>query len=293
MKSRFKVGLVIGWISGVQSLGSSPSNIVIVALFLVLCLHVVPAHAMQQQDVNEDPQQGFPQPAPTLPGEPDPLPDLRTLSPFNLVLVEIPSSGRRLLRFSNSISNEGLIDLRLTGRYDHHADAYEVAQYLPNADGGYGFFELGERHIEYHPEHYHWHLDDFARYEVWTAAPGGVLRDLVRTNGKVSYCIMDTDRLAGTNQASGYHSCGPALQGLSVGWADTYERHLPGQWVDISGLPDGFYALRSIVDPGNFLHELDDANNDVIVMFYLHEGSLKNIQAESIDWLQTRPQPEN
>jgi hypothetical protein len=265
---------------------------VIAVLFLVLCLYGVPAHAMLQQDMSEGYQQGSPQPPPTLPGEPDPLPDLRTLSPFNLVLVEIPSSGRRLLRFSNSISNEGMIDLQLTGRYDHKAGAYKVAQNLPVQDGGFEFVELGERHIEYHPEHYHWHLDDFARYEVWTAAPGGVLRNLMRTNGKVSYCIMDTDRLPGTEHASGYHSCGPSLQGLSVGWADTYERHLPGQWVDISGLPDGFYALRSIVDPFDFLWETNELNNDVLLTFHLHDGQIKNIQNAPPDWSQTRPQPD-
>lgn len=245
--------------------------------------------ALNLQD--ETPVQGTPQPPPSLPGEPAPLPDLQTLPPFNLVLIEVPSTRRLLLRFSNSIANSGLIDLKLTGRFAYDAETYKVSQNLPVGEGDFAFVELDEGHIHYHAEHYHWHLDDFARYEVWTAAPGGVLRDLVRTNGKVSYCIMDTDRLAGTTHSSSYHSCGPSLQGLSVGWADTYERHLPGQWVDIGGLPDGFYALRSIVDPGNFLREVNDHNNDVVVTFYLVGGSLQNVQTTSVNWDHTLPQP--
>lgn len=235
---------------------------------------------------------GAPQPPPMLTGEPDPLPDLQTQPPFDLIIIEISSTGRRLLRFSNSIANNGLIDLTLTGEFDHVHNAYRVAQNLPVGNGEFAYVDLDQGYIHYHPEHYHWHLDRFARYEIWTAAVGGELRELLRTNGKVSYCIMDTDRLPGETDPSEYHSCGPSLQGLSVGWADTYMYHLPGQWVDISGLPDGFYALRSVVDPHNFIHEIDDHNNDVVLTFYLHDGRLENLHEVPADWSHTRPQPD-
>jgi hypothetical protein len=47
------------------------------------------------------------------------------------------------------------------------------------------------------------------------------------------------------------------MQGLSVGWGDTYVWSLPEQWVDLgtSPLADGSYVLRSIADPLNRLHE--------------------------------------
>jgi len=256
----------------------------------MVCFSIPAASAMSTSSNGNASRDGYP-PPPTMPGDPDLLPDLRTQSPFHLVLIEIPSADRRLLRFSNAISNEGFVDLELRGRFDHEEGSYKVSQKLPVEGGAFEFVELDDGYIHYHPEHYHWHLEGFARYEIWSSTPGGKLRELLRSNGKVSYCIMDTDRLEGSLSNSQYHSCGPTLQGLSTGWADTYERHLPGQWVDISGLPDGYYALRSIVDPFNFLHEVDNYNNDVLVTFFLNDGTLKNVQTVSLDWNLTRPQP--
>jgi hypothetical protein len=227
---------------------------------------------------------------PALASDPSPLPDLITLAPQDLVVIQIAGSNRRLVRFSNAVANTGLIDLELNGRYNPDGGGFNVSQRVPGHAGLFEFIPL-ETRLHYHPEHFHWHLDEFARYELWTAAPGGVLKNLVRTNGKISYCIMDTDPLPGTTGSPRHLSCGPFQQGLSIGWADTYERHLPGQWVDITGLPDGFYALRSIVDPGNYLHETDEDNNDALVTFYLHDGRISSLRSALADWSRLRPVP--
>ena len=50
-------------------------------------------------------------------------------------------------------------------------------------------------------------------------------------------------------------------QGISSGWADAYQLPLPGQELEITGLPRGHYCLTSRTDPLNVLAELDDENN--------------------------------
>ncbi|HLF37050.1 MAG TPA: lysyl oxidase family protein, partial [Anaerolineales bacterium] len=66
--------------------------------------------------------------------------------------------------------------------------------------------------------------------------------------------------------------------GLSVGWADVYDHYLPGQSIDISGLPDGIYALMSTADPYNLIQESDETNNAAVV--YLE---IKGTQVSILD----------
>ena len=51
------------------------------------------------------------------------------------------------------------------------------------------------------------------------------------------------------------------MQGLSVGWGDEYSSYLPGQHVDVSGLPRATYCLVSTVDPSGSIEERDETNN--------------------------------
>jgi hypothetical protein len=54
-----------------------------------------------------------------------------------------------------------------------------------------------------------------------------------------------------------HSQCGTSIQGLSVGWGNTYGWSLPEQWIDIGGafLASRTYVLRSIADPRNKLYE--------------------------------------
>ena len=53
--------------------------------------------------------------------------------------------------------------------------------------------------------------------------------------------------------------------GLSVGWGDIYHRSLPGQYIDITGLPNGLYRLSATADQADFFLESNDANNSTWV----------------------------
>ena len=114
----------------------------------------------------------------------------------------------------------------------------------------------------FHRRHDHWHYADFARYELRRASDNAV----VRSSAKVSFCMIDmfqvADRVPGKARASSFTSCeADLMQGLSVGWGDEYGSYLPGQHIDVSGLPRANYCLVSTVDPSGSIEERDETNN--------------------------------
>ncbi len=105
-------------------------------------------------------------------------------------------------------------------------------------------------------------MEGFARYELWQTGPGGGRLRLLRTSGKVSYCLLDSAEVReGEGGPGKYWYCNPGLQGISPGWQDQYGSNLAGQWIDVTGLPPGYYALRSTADPEDYLVEADESNN--------------------------------
>ena len=115
----------------------------------------------------------------------------------------------------------------------------------------------------YHPAHDHWHFENFSDFQLLT--PGGVV---IATTDKVSFCLSDTSPfdlgLPGAPAMGHYAftSCqADATEGISVGWRDIYESSLPGQRIDIEGVPHGAYCVAVTSDPDNLLRESDDSNN--------------------------------
>jgi hypothetical protein len=212
------------------------------------------------------------------------LPDLITLAPFDLRIAGNPDTGRKILRFANAVANVGEGALELRGTWQEDVSGFQVSQQLYGSHGEV-LAEPILPVIIYHPEHGHWHLDGFARYELWSTTHAGQLLDIVSVSGKISYCLIDTDRLtAPEGSRRGYANCSASRQGMSAGWADTYKSHLAGQWVDISGLPDGYYVLRSVADPHNHLREMDDDNNWAVVTVRI-EGNQVSLAPEiDLDW---------
>jgi len=186
------------------------------------------------------------------------------------------------MRFSNSVANLGQGAAELLGEYDQREDTVRISQNIFTSDEDFITREVGE--FSFHREHDHWHWDDFALYEVWSVSLDGELLERIASSGKVGYCLRDDDPLLGDASTASpaarrgvYLGCGWRRQGISVGWMDTYSLHTPGQFVDISGVPDGLYALRSTVDPDNRLLELDESNNAAVLFFTLMRNKLKII----------------
>lgn len=199
-------------------------------------------------------------------------PNLKTLPPKDLKFDRefINGLSHYVLRFSNTVWNagEGLLELR---GQTVSLQKTKVYQRIYDKTGGSSEQLVGE--FVFHPTHNHWHFENFAEYEIWTKSEYDSWIASGRKNGqaqkkgsKTTFCIMDTvlvQSLPGSPSNSQFRSCGQILQGLSVGWGDTYGYYLPEQWIDLgtSRLPDGQYVLRSVVDHKNTLIE-SSSNSD-------------------------------
>jgi hypothetical protein len=216
------------------------------------------------------------------------LPDLQTLPPTDLRLLADPNSGRKMIRFTNSVVNLGPGPLELQGEFDQATGIVQVTQAIYRSDSTFSEREMGK--LVFHEEHDHWHWDNFSKYEVWTVTPDGTLDDLIFSSGKVSYCLRDDeqtpvdptskDALSKGNvpRQAAYRSCGWIRQGISAGWIDIYKNNIPGQYVVISAAEDGIYALKSTVDPGNRLIEADKTNNSVVIFIEIQNNRLRVIE---------------
>ena len=76
---------------------------------------------------------------------------------------------------------------------------------------------------------------------------------------------MDTTKintsLPGAPANAVYTTCGSQIQGMSVGWGDTYGAHLAGQEIDFTDNPDGIYQLKIEIDPKKVIIESDENDN--------------------------------
>lgn len=204
--------------------------------------------------------------------EPPPLlPDLRTLPPEDLT-VEFARGGRRLLRLANMVWNSGLGPLELVGVLSPSTQKTIVIQRLTQPGGGApDEYVVGQ--FVYHPTHEHFHVEDFAHFEVWSLTPAGGLHQLVASGDKLSYCLIETDIIDRANpnftRTRVHTECGPEAQGILPGWGDRYDADLDGQTVDITRLSPGRYALLSTANPSGTLRESDYTNNTGAVIIQL------------------------
>jgi hypothetical protein len=207
-----------------------------------------------------------PEAEPTVENDPDlQLPDLRTLPPSDVQLDSASAAGRKLLRFTNSLWNDGAGALEVLGVLNTDIGKTVVTQNIYRLDGTIEEHLAGE--FIFHVGHNHWHLENHARYEVWSLTIEGEPERVVALTDKISYCLRDDSRgdTPGGPEAAVYLRCNREKQGMSVGWVDTYDFDTQGQTVDVTKAPDGIYLLRSTVDPENQLRESDDANNSAAV----------------------------
>src|SRR5262245_19290369 len=227
-------------------------------------------------------------PASALPAGVPHYPDLITRPPLSVRLVTGKGSVVRRLFFSNTIGNVGAGPLELRAENNATTQTTNAIQEIythgtSSGTKGGGGLQLVSSHavgtFVFHPQHNHWHMADFARYELRSINLDGSTGPVVATTTKFSFCMIDTDVVDSTlpDYNMGLtHACGQnARQGLRVGRGDTYSSSLPDQFIDISTIADGTYRLVSVADPntttrpGGRLLESNDANNaasvDVVI----------------------------
>ena len=145
------------------------------------------------------------------------------------------SGYRRILRFDTVVMNGGNGDLVVGDRSDPD-----------NPYAGYFYFATC---------HGHYHLRDFSVYELRT--PDG---ELVVAGHKQGFCFEDGFKYDG-GPSHGYN-CG--YQGITSGWGDSYYKQLSGQWIDITGVPEGDYIVRVEINVGPIFDEGENRYPNVV-----------------------------
>ncbi len=173
------------------------------------------------------------------------LPNVRALPAFEVSTRLHPVFQEPELRFSVTTVNVGDGPLEFVGG-ETGRGKQNIYQRIYLSDGT--FYDRRVGAYVWHPEHNHIHVENYAEYTLQAMnAPG----NSKRTGQKTSFCVMDTDRIDTTIGSSQprYTTCESTVQGMSVGWGDTYHSLLAGQEIDITGLPDGDYTLSVKADP--------------------------------------------
>jgi len=200
-------------------------------------------------------------------------PNLKPLPAWNISLVPNTTAGTHTLRFSTTSWNSGTGALQLeAGSVDTGSGKQQVFQRIFNDDGSSTLHFCGW--FEWHPAHNHFHFDNYALYSLQPInAPGGSLR----TGQKTTFCVMDTNlidgSLPGSPSSAYYNTCGNQIQGMSVGWADTYGANLAGQEIDFTDNANGIYQLKIGIDPGKLIVEANENDNESCVLLEIEKPS--------------------
>jgi subtilisin-like proprotein convertase family protein len=173
-----------------------------------------------------------------------PLPDLvifgsaanphivtQTFASTSCAVVEglIQAGTRTIIRFDTQTANQGTADL---------------------------FFgnPVNNPLFQWAPCHAHYHFQNYIKYTLRDAGGNVVVYGL-----KIGSCMLDSFRWDPNSATSPKYNC--SNQGIQVGWGDLYSSSLDGQWIDITGVPDGSYTLEMQANPMGVIQESDYANN--------------------------------
>lgn len=184
--------------------------------------------------------------------------------------------GPPYIRFSVAVQNRGAYPLDLLGDAGTDLTSTTVQQCVSWTErlcrqreqvGGFAW----------HPEHNHFHFQDFATYELRALKASGRIdwrdRGLLRVAPKVSFCLMDFEPQPGESAPPAFYvQCLGVNQGISPGWQDVYANYLVGQGLTIEGLPDGLYGLVVRLDPSNRLRETHDDDNQTALIVELYDN---------------------
>jgi len=140
---------------------------------------------------------------------------------------------RRLLRFDTVLMNRGDGDLVVGDRSD--------------PDNPYASYFV------FHSCHGHYHIQNFSIYELLTL-DGTV----VVAGTKQGFCFEDSFKYEDGGKSHGY-DC--ESQGITAGWGDWYYKQLVGQWIDITGVPEGDYIVRVTINTGDNSPIFDEGDN--------------------------------
>jgi hypothetical protein len=206
------------------------------------------------------------------------LPDLDQEAPSGLLLVHSPRGWQ--LGFASAVRNVGAGPLIIDGhRLSRAEETMTAAQVIDRTAGPQELVRnVGRLRYVRSPDHQHWHLLHFDRYEL--RRPDG--RRAVVRDRKSGFCLGDrygvSDPVLDAKPPQPlYRSrCGlerPGLsgvrEGISVGYGDDYAANLEGQYLRLSGLRAGRYLLVHRANEDRRLLETSYANNAASLLLRL------------------------
>jgi hypothetical protein len=212
----------------------------------------------------------------------DLLPDLDQQSPSGLMISLASQRGpaRYVLGFQSAVRNIGDGQFVIEGsRPNRQTPLMSARQVIDRGDGTKRTVKLAAR-LRYavSPDHQHWHLLHFDRYELRRVDLGAkVVRDQ-----KTGFCLGDRYRVVGMDipaaqpQPTYTDRCGltkPWLlsvrEGISPGYGDNYLPYLEGQSLPLTGLSAGRYVLSHRANPDGTIRESNYANDTASVLLEL------------------------
>jgi hypothetical protein len=176
---------------------------------------------------------------------PERLPNLVQRPPFHVVL----RAGR--LAFGSRVDNLGAGPMTVT------VVRGLASQVVLRRDGRIRVYPaVGTARYVRSPDHAHWHLLGFERYELWRNG-----RRVVR-DAKTGFCLFDRVRAGSARPPAYLRDCGRGEpeadrieMGISPGYGDAYDPFLEGQSLDVRRLSGGVYTLVHRVNVDRRLRE--------------------------------------
>ena len=183
---------------------------------------------------------------------------------------KVRKGAARCLRFDGIVANLGRGPFELAFEVDASQQRATATQRIFYMDGT--SMDRFSTETEYHPTHLHFHVKDFYVASLWSSDESGarIGEAPIATGDKSGFCPEDSAPLQEGSEATRHYSCftddergaGPwQVVGISAGWKDIYRYELPDQYVEITGVEDGFYLLELRIDPNNVFSESNEKNN--------------------------------
>lgn len=224
------------------------------------------------------------------------LPDLDQEVPSELEITVAGPPARPVYRlgFRSAVRNVGRGPLLISGRRASVDTATMNADQVVERVGAPQAVvpDVGRLRYVVSPDHRHWHLLGFDRYQLRRAGGHAVAVG----DRKTGFCLGDRYRVVGRRlsaaPAEPVHTtrCGlgdtqltDIQEGISVGYGDDYSATLEGQYLRLTGLRSGRYVLIHRVNGGRRLRELRYRNNAASLLLELrwreHQPSVRVLRA--------------
>lgn len=194
------------------------------------------------------------------------LPDMRQNVPTQIKIAHDSATGTWRLGFASEVANDGPGYLKITGNGPGNGPMV-ADQIVQMSDGSTTTVPgIGEMHYVIGGGHQHWHLLDFERYELRSAADPSLT---IVKDQKTGFCLANafTSDICGRN----HPELTTVSEGLAVGGSDMYLGYLEGQYLvlDPTTTPAGDYLLVNRVNPTGALLDADASDNTASVRLSL------------------------